>query len=142
MLSRAERARRVAEIALRVVATTALLALLWRAIRPPFPTGIDVARGELGPSLERWTLAPSADMRVVLDAAPAPRTRDWLRALSRAGGPVRWSASRPIGAAAVVAEPAAEPNAATRLRLASAAGEAVSIADRAGIIDTLPRGGG
>jgi hypothetical protein len=44
-------------------------------------------------------------------------------------------------AAAVAAEPAAEPNGVTRVRLASASGEAVSIRDDAGIIDTLPRGG-
>ncbi len=77
----------------------------------------------------------------MLDAAPDPRTRDWLRALSQAGGSVRWSSSRPIRAAAVAAEPAAEPNGVTRVRLASAAGEAVSVADDAGTIDTLPRGG-
>jgi hypothetical protein len=79
-------------------------------------------------------------MRVVLDAAPDPGTRDWLRALAKAGGRVRWSASRVIGATALAAEPAPEPNGSTRLRLASA-GEPVSIRDGAGIIDTLPRGG-
>lgn len=141
MLSRAERVRRVGEHALRVIAMAAIATLLWRAIRPPAATGVDVVRGDLQRALARWTLAPATDMRVVLDVAPDPRTRDWLRALERAGGSVRWSSSRPIGAAAVVAEPAAEPNGATRVRLASANGEAVSVADDAGAIDTLPRGG-
>ena len=141
MLSRAERVRRLGEHGLRVIAMAAIATLLWRAIRPPAAPGVEVARGDLQHTLVGWTLAPTTDMRVVFDAAPDPRTRDWLRALARAGGSVRWSASRPIGAVAVVAEPAAEPNGATRVRLASANGEAVSVADDAGAIDTLPRGG-
>jgi hypothetical protein len=141
MLSRAERVRRFAELALRGVALAALGVLLWRAIRPPSPTGVDVAAGDLRSAVERWTYTPATEMRAVLDAAPDALTRDWLRALSRAGGTVRWSASRPIGAAAIATEPANEPSGATRLRLAAAAGEAVTIGDRAGLIDTLPRGG-
>ena len=120
---------------------TAMAVLLWRAIRPPGEAGGDVVRGDLRGALARWTVAPAPEMRVVLDAAPDPRTRDWLRALARAGGSVRWSSSRPLGAAAVVAEPAVEPNGVTRVRLASVSGEAVSVADDAGAIDTLPRGG-
>jgi hypothetical protein len=141
MRSRAERLRRIVEHGARLVAMVALAALLWRAIRPPVASGADVARGDLRSTLERWTVAPAPEMRVMLDAAPDPRTRDWLRALSRSGGWVRWSSSRPIAAAAVAAEPAAEPNGVTRVRLASAAGEPVSVADDAGALDTLPRGG-
>jgi len=141
MLSRAERMRRVGELALRVIAMAAIASLLWRAIRPPAVAGVDVVRGDLQRALVRWTLAPAPEVRVVLDAVPDPRTRDWLGAVGRAGGSVQWSPSRPFGAAAVVAEPAAEPNGATRVRLASATGEAVSVADDAGAIDTLPRGG-
>jgi len=140
MLSRAERVRQVGEHALRVVAMAAIATLLWRAIRPP-AAGVDVVRGDLQRELVRWTLAPASEVRVILDAAPDPRTRDWLHALARAGGSVQWSPSRPFGAVAVVAEPAAEPNGATRVRLASAIGEAVSVTDDAGAIDTLPRGG-
>jgi hypothetical protein len=123
------------------VALAALAALLWRAVRPVLPGDVDVARGDVRVALDRWTLSAPAEMRVILDATPDASTRDWLRALARAGGSVRWSASRPMTAAAVAAEPAAEPNGVTRVRLASAAGEAVSIGDDAGIIDTLPRGG-
>ena len=141
MLSRVERARRVGEHVLRGVALAALAALLWRAVRPAPTNGVEVARGDLASALVRWTLASPSEMRVVLGATADPRTRDWLRALSRAGSTVRWSASRPLGAAAVTAEPATEPNGATRLRLASAAGEAVSVGDDAGTIDTLPSGG-
>ena len=141
MRSRAERLRRIAEHGTRVVAMAALATLVWRATRPPAESGVDVARGDLRSVLARWTVAPARAMRVTLDAAPDPRTRDWLRALSRSGGSVHWSASRPIVAAAVAAEPAAEPNGATRVRLASAAGEPVSVADDAGALDTLPRGG-
>jgi hypothetical protein len=141
MRSRGERARSLVERTLRAVALTAIAALFWRAIHPPPPTSVDLVRGDLGAALERWTLAPPGAMHVVFDVAPDPRTRDWVRALERAGTPARWSASRSIGAAALVAEPAAEPNGATRLRLASSGGEPVSIGDDAGLIDTLPRGG-
>ena len=141
MLSRAERLRRVGEHALRAVAMAAIATLLWQAVRPPRATDVDVARGDLRRALARWTQVPATEMRVVLDATPDPGTRDWLRALARAGGTVRWSSSRPIGAAAIVAEPVAEPNGVTRVRLASASGEPISVADDAGAIDTLPRGG-
>jgi hypothetical protein len=141
MHSRADRARRVIELALHGVALVSLGALLVRALRPAPPRGVDVARGDVRGALERWTRLPTAEMRVVFDAAPDPRTRDWLRALSKAGGTVRWTASRAIGAAAIAAEPASEPNGATRVRLAAATGEAVSIGDGAGTVDTLPRGG-
>ena len=141
MLSRAEHIRRACERAFRVIAMAAIVTLLWRAIRPPTAAGVDVVRGDLPRALVRWTLSPTAEMRVVLDVAPDPATRDWLRALGRAGASVRWSSSRPFGAAAVVAEPVPEPNGVTRVRFASATGEAVSVADDAGAIDTLPRGG-
>ena len=127
---------------LRGVALAALAALLWRALRPAPATGTEVSRGSFGVALERWTRTATADMHVVFDAAPDRTTRDWLRALRRSGGSVRWSSPRPISGAAVVAEPAPEPNGATRVRLAAATGDAVSIADAAGLIDTLPRGGG
>jgi hypothetical protein len=140
MLSRAERTRRTVEGTLRAIAVVAIAALLWRALRPVPPDRVEVARGDVQRLLERWTAEAPAEMRVVLDAAPDPRTRDWLRALARAGGRVRWSASRALSATALAAEPAPEPNGSTRIRLASA-GEPVSIGDAAGIIDTLPRGG-
>jgi hypothetical protein len=142
MRSLADRARRIAELALRAVALAALAVLLWRAIRPPSTAGTDVARGNLDVTLARWTFAPAATMRAVLDRAPDPRTRDWARALARVrGSALRWSTARPIVASAVVAEPAPEPNAATRVRLAAAGREPISVGDEAGLIDTLPHGG-
>jgi hypothetical protein len=126
---------------LRATALAALAALLWRALRPPAATGGAVATGDLTPALQQWTLNAPAEVRVVLDRAPDGTTRDWIRALARAGSSARWSASRPIRASAVVAEPASEPSGATRVRFAAAGGEPVSIGDAAGIIDTLPRGG-
>jgi len=141
MRSRVDRLRRLAEVALRGVALASLVVLLWRAVRPPAPGGTDIVRGDTRLALEKWTHVPSADIRVVFDAAPDPRTRDWLRALSRAGGSVRWAASRPIDGAAISAEPTPEPNGATRLRLAAATGQPVTVGDGAGLIDSLPRGG-
>jgi len=126
---------------LRGIALTALAALLWRAMRPQAPDATRVARGDLTSALERWTLTPPARAQVVVDRAPDPVTRDWIRALSDAGTAMRWSSSAPLGASAVVAEPTAEPYGATRVRLAAASGTPVSIADAAGLIDKLPRGG-
>jgi len=141
MRSHAERVRATAELVPRAIALTALALLFWRAIRPAPRNGVDVARGSLAAVLPRWTVAPPGTVHVVFDRAPDSRTRDWVRALAHAGTAVRWSASRPIEAAAIVAEPSPEPNGATRLRLTASGGEPVSIADAAGLIDTLPRGG-
>lgn len=140
MLSRADRARAVLEAVLRGVALVALGVLLWRSLRPPAPSGVDVARGDVTAALARWTVTPPAVGHVVFDAVPTPATRDWVRALRRAGTAVRWSPSRPLDASAVVAEPAPVPYGATRVRLA-AGGHAVSLRDAAGLIDTLPTGG-
>ena len=137
----AERARRVAEMLLRAMALAALAALLWRALRPPDATGGDVATGDVTPALQRWTLTAPAQVRVVFDRAPNALTRDWIRALAHAGSEARWSASRPIRAAAVVAEPAPEPSGATRVRFAAAGGDPVAIGDAAGLLDSLSRGG-
>ena len=141
MLSRAERARRVAEWTLRGIALASLAVLLWRALRPPANARVHVARADVEAALERWTVSPAAERHVVFDATPEPRTRDWFRALARAGDAVRWSSVRPLGAGAIAAEPAFDPDAATTVRLVSSPGEAVSVADAAGLIDTLPRGG-
>src|SRR5215218_3175135 len=141
MPSHAERARRVAELVLRATALAALAVLLWRALRPPTAAGVSVAAGDLTRTLERWTLAGPAELRVVLDKAPDARTRDWIRALAHSGSQAHWAASRPIRGSAVIAEPASEPSGATRVRFAAAGGEPVSIGDAAGTIDTLPGGG-
>src|SRR3982750_3214996 len=145
MRSRAEPAtehvRRVAELGLRAVALVSLAALLWRALQPPAAASHDVATGDLTATLRRWTFSAPTELRVVLDRAPDATTRDWLRALTHAGSVARWAASRPIRASAVVAEPASEPNGATRVRFAAAGGDPVAIGDGAGPIDTLPRGG-
>jgi len=141
MPSRVERVRQLGELVLRGVALAALAALLWRAVRPPAPSTTSVARGELASSLRPWTYAAPDEAHIVVDRAPDPQTRDWIRALASTGTTLHWSSSRPLGASAVVAEPTAEPYGATRVRLAAASGDAVSIGDAAGLIDTLPRGG-
>ncbi|HUQ83604.1 MAG TPA: hypothetical protein VM076_20800 [Gemmatimonadaceae bacterium] len=142
MPSRAERVRVSAELVLRGVALVALAALLWRALQPPAVEGTRLASdAQLASALGRWTYERPARAHVVLDRAPDPRTRDWLRALASAGTAVQWSSSRPLGATAVVAEPTAEPYGATRVRLAAASGTPVTVGDAAGLIDTLPRGG-
>jgi hypothetical protein len=141
MRSRAERLREVAEIVLRGVALAGLALLLWRALRPPTMSSADVASGDLGAALARWTARAPTDVHVAIDSVPDPRTRDWMRALRAAGTTVRWSASKPLAPAAIVAEPAADPYGATRVRLASNAGEPAALVDAAGLVDSLPRGG-
>src|SRR5690349_10879495 len=118
MRSRVEGMRQVAELALRTIAFAALVALLWRAIRPPSTDGAEAVRGnrDLDVALSRWTVAPAREMQVVLDRVPNAPTRDWARALARAGeSPLRWSSARALGVSGVVTEPAAEPNGATRV---------------------------
>ena len=150
MRSRADRAkgaRRVRELAERVlrgVALASLSALFWRALMPTAPESTSIARSDkagLTPSLLRWTHdAPSA-AHAVLDRAPDPQSRDWMAALARSGTAISWSSPKTLGASAVVTEPTPEPYGATRVRLAVVAGDPVSIGDAAGLIDTLPRGG-
>ena len=131
----------MAERVLRGVALAGLALLLWRALLPPSTSSAEVVSGDLAAALARWTSRPPTDAHVVVDTVPDPRTRDWIRALRSAGTTVRWAASKPLAPSAVVAEPAADPYGATRVRLASTAGEPVALVDAAGLIDSLPRGG-
>ena len=142
MPSRADRARQLVEHALRGVAFLALAALLWRAVRPQPQADVAVVRGDLEAALVQWTSTPPGEAHVVLDRVPEPNARDWLRAIAKSGTLVRWSVAGPISPSAVVAEPTADPYGATRLRVATNAGEAVALVDAAGLIDTLPNGGG
>ena len=137
----AERPRVIAEHVARAIAFVALAALLWRALRPPAADGVEVAGASIERDLVRWTTTAPAEVHVRLDAAPDSRVRDWLRALSRSGTRTHWSSVRPLRPAAIAAEPTVEPDGGTRVRLASAAGEPVSIADAAGLIDSLATGG-
>jgi len=141
MHSRVDRARWAVELTLRGIALAALAVLLWRAIRPPAPATDAVVQGNLDAVLERWTSTPPASGHVVFDGAPDPQTRDWVRAIAKAGTGIRWSPTRPIAPSAVVAEPAADPYGATRVRYASGAQEPVALSDDAGVIDSLPAGG-
>jgi hypothetical protein len=141
MRSRVERARVAAELVLRGVALAALAVLIWRAVRPATGTHTAVATRDVGAALAAWTSTGPADAHVVFDAAPDPMTRDWMRALARAGTAMRWSTSRLLTPSAMVAEPAADPYGTTRVRVASHTGEPVALIDAAGMIDTLPQGG-
>jgi len=142
MRSRAERTRRAIELGLRGVALASLVALLWRTVRPQARAGIEVARGgDLDAALARWTSTPPAGVHVVFDVVPDPQTRDWVRAIEKGGTPVRWSPAKAIAPSAVVAEPAADPYGATRVRVTSRVGEPVALIDAAGLIDSLPNGG-
>ena len=133
--------RRIAEGVARVVAFAALAALLSRALMPPRASGTEVSGTSIEQDLARWTSAAPSAVHVRFDAAPAPSVRDWLRALSRSGTRAEWSATRVLRPSAIAAEPTVEPDGGTRVRVASAGPEPVSVADAAGLIDSLDSGG-
>lgn len=137
----AERVRRAGELVVRTVAFAALAALLWRALRPPIASAVEVAGASIEQDLARWTTSAPTDVHVRLDSAPDARVRDWLRALSVTGTRARWSSTRVLQPSAIVAEPTVQPHGGTRVRLASAGGDPVAIGDAAGLIDSLAGGG-
>ena len=137
----ADRVRRIAEGVLRGIALASLALLLWRALEPPAAGGIELSGASIERDLARWTSTAPASAHVRFEATPDARARDWLRALARSGTALQWSSTRPLLPSAIAAEPTPEPYGGTRVRLASAVGEPVSIGDAAGPIDSLAAGG-
>jgi hypothetical protein len=141
------RQRRAAEWLLRMAAVLALLAALYRLLEPPVQQMNAAAAGTAGlaNALAVWTDSPAPEtLRVTLDSAPEPRTRDWLRALAHAGGVVEWRLARPIEPLVVAAAAVRSPRGGTRIAVAaSPAAPRVLLSDAAGAIDSLtPNDGG
>lgn len=98
-----------------------------------------------GPALADSLAAWSADARaeslwVRLDTAPGPVTRAWLRALSRAGSQVTWSAAHatPVVIAMI---PLADPAGGARILVSAPRGARVRVADQVSMLDSaLVRG--
>jgi len=86
------------------------------------------------------TRTPGVAVRVWFDAAPAAEPRAWLRALRRAGSGVAWRPARPLTPLALELSPRMDPAGGVRAAVASAPGEAVSLGDGAGPLDTVPAG--
>jgi hypothetical protein len=134
--------RVVGEWVLRATAVAALGAVSWRWSQPvveraPVVESIDVrADSALGSALRRWTTgAATPAAHVALAGAPGTETRAWLRALSRAGMHVGWSAQ---GAApiAVSAEATPDPAGGIRLDVAGPDGAVIAVGDAIAAADT------
>lgn len=125
------------ERALRVLSLLTLGAGIWLALRPPAERVSESATsGDLPGALPRWTTAPPQRIHVALDAAPPRESRDWLRAIRRAGTPVTW-AGDDIPALAVEVAPIASPRGGTTLWIAAPSGARVSVTDALAPIDTV-----
>jgi hypothetical protein len=137
MPSRAEQALR-GERVLRVVACAALALLVWLAFRAPATAGrANVSGPRLSETLRGWTEAPLAEsLLVTLDGPATPASRDWLRALRRAGTAVSWSGV--IAPVAAAAEWSAGPAPLLHVRAAGPAEARLSLADSLGELVAAP----
>ncbi|HJR64995.1 MAG TPA: hypothetical protein VJ802_01095, partial [Gemmatimonadaceae bacterium] len=137
MPSRGNRARVVTERGLRTLSLLTLAAAAWIAWRPAAEREVEgVVNADLDDALARWTIGPPRRIHAALEVAPAPDSRDWLRAIRRAGTPVTWSGAD-IPALAVEVAPIANPRGGTMLWVAAPSGARVSVADALASIDTV-----
>ena len=143
MPSRGSHVRISLERALRVLTLLVLAFAAWNATRsrshqPSVTSGSD----ELRASLARWTTAAPRSAHLALDVAPSGETRDWLRALRRAGTEVTWRGQR-IPPLAIELAPVVNPRGGWKLWMAAPAGARIAVADAMAPIDTVvaPAGG-
>lgn len=133
MRSRADRARRLAELAAH---GGAVLLLAW-ALLESLRTSPPATESFVGPidsaHLAEWFDAAPASVHARLDVFPSPLERDWLTAMGRSGTSVTWSGPA-LAPVALTVEPVPHPRGGVRIRVA-AAGE-VAVRDEAGHLDT------
>lgn len=135
------RARRsVVEWGLHAAAAALLAWALVRSLGQRAPDGAAATNARLlRTALATWTTsAAPTSVHATLDSVPSPVDRDWLAALPGAGTRVTWSDDG-LTPLAVDAEPVADPEGATRVRVAVPSGTAVMMSDRGGVLDTLVR---
>lgn len=142
MRSRAD-VRRIAEWVLRGAMLALLVLALWRSLEPASESRVTrgVRASDLASSIPAIVASP--DVRaadVTMDAMPARAERDALVALRRAGVTVRWSGVVP--AIAIEAVRAREPDARARIMVSAADTAALSLADSAGLLDSVRAKGG
>ena len=131
----------------RAVRVAGLLALGWLVVRAwtgrPAEVHLEARSSDLSARLTRWsTSAAPASVHVAGDGNWTPVSRDWLAALPGVGTRVTWSGTGPAPMA-LVAEPVADPEGATRALAAAPPGTGVVVADRIGPLDSIrPAGGG
>jgi len=118
--------------------------MLWLSLGQTRPETLVSARSaNLASALRDWSVEGTAPdrIRVDLDNSPAPRDRDWLAALQRAGSDVSWSGDLP--AAGIVVNPVASPRRGFNVLVAAPGAASVKLDDEVGPLDTAAsRGGG
>ena len=142
MRSRAE-LRIAAEWVARVALIAVLAAALWRATRDPATTGISrtTKASELRTTLSGLATAANVSaVNVDIDAMPSAAERDLLVAMRRAGVDVRWHGSPAVLAIEVAR--VREPDDRARVMVVSGNTSPSSLADSAGVLDTVHAGAG
>jgi hypothetical protein len=130
------------ERVLRATALVALALLLWITLRDGGAALVERAAGSsIGAALMRWsTAAPPAEAHVAFDSIPAPSSRDWLAALSRAGTRVTWEGDSLLPSAVTVT-PVPDPQGGVMIAAAAPRGSRVVIGDELGPVDTIETSG-
>ncbi|HEU4563023.1 MAG TPA: hypothetical protein VFS05_00185 [Gemmatimonadaceae bacterium] len=132
------------ERALRLTSVVLAALMLWASLRPVVSTRAwdRAAEPALVAAAERWTRDGRLDsVHVALDTVPSAELRAWLRALRRAGVRVAWRGDA-IPATALELQRRNEPEGGVTALIAAPAGEAVVIADAAGMVDSVRAAGG
>jgi len=124
-----------AERALRIAGLLAIAGWVALALRPPGTAEV-VSESALASALPRWTMQRVERVHVRVDTVPDHRSRDWLRALRRAGSAVSWSAAAiaPLGLETIAAT---EPAGGALVLAAAGRGEGPVLSDALGAIDTI-----
>jgi hypothetical protein len=142
MPSRADRFRRRAELALRVTAIAAGVALVGRAWpdRAPNAGAAMAGTAPLDSALALWTRVPPQRAFVRAPLVPSRREREWLVALRRTGTAIAWSLPDSAAPVGLTVEPVPGPSAASRLTVATPPGATLRIADGIGLLDSARAG--
>ena len=137
MRSLAERARAVAELALRGTLVALLVWSFVRAITAQSHGGVEsAATASLETALRRWsTTHPPERVHVTLEQPPGGQDRDWLAALEGAGTAVEWRGAALVPTAIAI-EPRADPLGGADVGVAAPRGAAIVLRDTSGVIDS------
>lgn len=121
------------EWGLRAAALGLLGVLAWRLDAPVVAPVLEAGARSLPSALAAATRSEPAALQLQLDSLPDATAREWLRALERAGTPVRYAAQA-NGAPVMSVEPLARPGGEVRVT-AFAAGATLRLSDDVGPLD-------
>jgi hypothetical protein len=131
--------RRLLEGVLRLAAMALIAWSIWAATRPAADRALveRASSEQLSERLVRWTGTVFPDtVRLLLDRAPPPAERAWLRALRGSGVALGWTDDG-IPVAALEVFPAVEPAGGATVLAASAGALSLAVSDAVGVLDTL-----